>query len=102
MRCVRDTGLDPSSSTYDVYYYINDGTNDVANPHVQQVPINAQTNLTKNVYTRNGYNFVGWNTKRDGTGTSYKDEQLVNNLASTPWLKSTKRNTPLLWTRCFS
>ena len=39
-------------------------------------------NLNKNTYTRTGYVFNGWNTKADGTGTSYNDEQSVSNLAS--------------------
>lgn len=29
--------------------------------------------LRPNTYTRAGYEFVGWNTKADGTGTAYKD-----------------------------
>lgn len=29
--------------------------------------------LRTNTYTREGYEFVGWNTKADGTGTSFKD-----------------------------
>ena len=38
--------------------------------------------LTKNKYTRTGYTFTGWNTKADGTGTSYADEALVRNLTA--------------------
>lgn len=30
--------------------------------------------LRKNAFGREGYDFVGWNTKADGTGTSYPDE----------------------------
>lgn len=29
--------------------------------------------LTENTFTREGYTFLGWNTKADGTGTSYAD-----------------------------
>ena len=32
------------------------------------------TALTKNSFTRDGYEFAGWNTKADGTGTAYDDE----------------------------
>lgn len=39
-------------------------------------------NLTANTFTRSEYEFVGWNTKADGTGTSYSDEQSVNNLSN--------------------
>jgi uncharacterized repeat protein (TIGR02543 family) len=34
---------------------------------------NVPTALTANTFTRTGYNFVGWNTAPDGSGTSYTD-----------------------------
>ncbi|MBQ9319043.1 MAG: InlB B-repeat-containing protein [Bacilli bacterium] len=40
-------------------------------------------NLTANAFTKNNYKFVEWNTERDGSGTAYDDEELVNNLTST-------------------
>ncbi len=36
--------------------------------------------LLPNGYTRDGYDFDGWNTKKDGTGNSYADGQEVSNL----------------------
>lgn len=33
--------------------------------------------LTPNTFTRTGYTFTGWNTKADGTGTSYSDKQSI-------------------------
>ena len=38
--------------------------------------------MTKNGYSKTGYTFKGWNTKADGSGTSYADEQRVKNLTS--------------------
>lgn len=38
--------------------------------------------LTENAFTRDGYTFTGWNTKPDGSGTSYGDRATVSNLAS--------------------
>ena len=38
--------------------------------------------LPTNGFTRTGYNFVGWNTEADGSGTSYNNKQMVRNLAS--------------------
>ncbi|MCG2786860.1 MAG: BspA family leucine-rich repeat surface protein, partial [Anaerolineae bacterium] len=35
----------------------------------------AAANLTANAFTRAGYNFSGWNTQANGSGTSYTDEQ---------------------------
>lgn len=40
-------------------------------------------NLTANSFTRTGYTFNGWNTKADGTGTSYTNSASVKNLSST-------------------
>ena len=40
-------------------------------------------NLTANGFTRTSYKFVEWNTKSDGSGTSYKDKQSVKNLTTT-------------------
>ena len=34
---------------------------------------NTSFDLPKNTFTREGYSFTGWNTKADGTGTSYAD-----------------------------
>lgn len=38
--------------------------------------------LRTNDFIRNGYTFVGWNTKADGSGTSYADKTSVKNLTS--------------------
>jgi len=44
--------------------------NQVFEEGVQQV-------LNANEFTRTGYIFKGWNTKADGSGSSYRDKQLV-------------------------
>ena len=38
--------------------------------------------LPENKFKRVGYDYVGWNTKADGTGTPYKDMEEVKNLAT--------------------
>ena len=38
------------------------------------------TNLTANAFTRENYKFVGWNTKKDGAGTSYADKGAIISL----------------------
>ena len=40
-------------------------------------------NLAANGFVRSGYHFTEWNTKADGSGTSYANKQSVKNLAST-------------------
>ena len=37
--------------------------------------------IPKNTFTRKGYMFDSWNTKKDGSGTKYKDKSKVKNLA---------------------
>ena len=39
--------------------------------------------LAENKYVREGYTFVGWNTKADGSGYFYSDEEEVSNLTTT-------------------
>lgn len=48
----------------------------------QTMKRDQSANLTANAYTKPGYSFAGWNTKADGSGTSYADKASVKNLAS--------------------
>ncbi|MCR5474270.1 MAG: InlB B-repeat-containing protein [Lachnospiraceae bacterium] len=40
--------------------------------------------LTGNAFVRTGYEFDRWNTKPDGTGTSYQDKEKIKDLATRP------------------
>lgn len=42
--------------------------------------VTPQTRLNLNTYTREGYEFVGWNTQKDGSGKSYEDGATIYNL----------------------
>ena len=44
----------------------------------QTVNAKTDTALNANTFTREGYNFKGWNTAADGTGDSYADGATVN------------------------
>ena len=44
--------------------------------------IGENDKLKKNVYTRNGHTFIGWNTQPNGLGTFYKDEAEIQNMTS--------------------
>ena len=39
--------------------------------------------LKKNTFTRKGYTFAGWNTKKNGKGTTYKNKASIKNLTAT-------------------
>ncbi len=43
---------------------------------------NVEKNLTANAFVKSGAEFLGWNTKNDGTGTDYADKQKVKNLTT--------------------
>ena len=42
----------------------------------------SKCTLTGNAFTRDGYEFTGWNTKGDGNGVSYRDREVVKDLSS--------------------
>lgn len=70
-----------------IYYKIafdpNGGIFDENDPMWDIIPsYDMEVKLTKNKFTRVGYKFNGWNTKPDGSGVSYSDEQTVKNLTS--------------------
>ena len=60
---------------YTITFDANGGT---GNMSAQQVSYNTPTPLNKNKFTKEDYTFKEWNTKSDGTGTSYKDEETIN------------------------
>lgn len=50
---------------------------------MNNVKYDTAVTLTQNDYSLNGWNFTGWNTKTDGSGTGYADKASVKNLSST-------------------
>lgn len=66
------------------YYVAFDGNgNDGGRMNKQKYTYGTAAALTNNAFTRTGYTFAGWNTKSNGTGTSYTNKQSVNNLTTT-------------------
>lgn len=59
---------------YTVAFNANGGSGEMAN---QTFDGGVKQPLRKNTFIRSGYTFIGWNTKADGTGTAYTDEQSV-------------------------
>ena len=92
--CIRIT--DNEIGMYDTVegkFYTNQGTGtfikgaDVTSSNVekmsnQRLVYDVTQNLTANEYTRERYSFTEWNTKPDGSGTTYTDEQEVSKLTT--------------------
>jgi len=71
-------------NTYTVKFEPNRGTGatGTGSMSAQEFTYGTAQNLSANAFTKDGYSFVGWNTKANGTGKSYTDEQRVNNLTT--------------------
>ncbi|MBR3049103.1 MAG: InlB B-repeat-containing protein [Bacilli bacterium] len=84
-----------TANTYQVEYKNNnaDATGEMSN---QELTYDQSKKLSANSFELVGYEFNGWNTKADGTGTPYADEATVTNLAKSgivtlyaQWIPST-------------
>ena len=64
-----------AASAVDVHFDANGGTGSM---QTQRFGLNSQQPLTANTFTMTNYSFTGWNTKADGTGTPYTDEQQIS------------------------
>lgn len=61
---------------YEVEY--NGNGSDGGSTDGQFVPYNQTTSLNKNGYYKKGYKFKEWNSKANGSGESYKDQQNIS------------------------
>lgn len=67
--------------TYTIKYSAN-GTDVNGSMNQTTAEIDGSVTLTACGYTRTGYEFTGWNTKADGSGTAYSNGEIVKNIAS--------------------
>lgn len=76
-----DITANTAANTYTISYNGNGNTggSTASSSH----SYDTSKKLTKNGFIKTGYSFVKWNTKADGSGTSYTNEQSVKNLTST-------------------
>ena len=68
-----------SANSYTVIFNANGGEGSMES---QSFTYDVEQELKVNIFTRTGYEFSGWNTAADGSGTTYTDEAEVGNLAS--------------------
>lgn len=64
---------------YEIMFIANTGTGTMSN---LPMTYDVAKKLTKSLFTKEGYTFAGWNTKRNGSGVAYSDEQEVLNLTT--------------------
>lgn len=69
MNANRRITLNVVSNVYTVTYLPNYGNN--ADSYTDSVVFDLEFSPLENQFSRTGYNFVGWNTRADGTGTTY-------------------------------
>lgn len=67
-----------AAKSYRVLFKSNGGKGAMS---VQTIVRDNATALKANKFTRNGYTFAGWNTKKNGKGQSFKNKAKVGNLA---------------------
>ena len=64
-------------AVYKIRFDANGGTGTMAD---QSHTYDRKQALTASAFTREGYRFTGWNTRRDGKGKAFTDKQTVTNL----------------------
>ena len=83
-----------SSASYRILFNANGGKGAMK---AQAIERGKSTALKANAFTRHNYKFVGWNTKKNGKGKTFKNKTRVKNLAKAgktvtlyaQWRKST-------------
>lgn len=73
--------------TYSIVYNKNGGNRSM--PSMTGIKYDSTCKLNKNLFTKSGYIFTGWNTKANGSGKAYKNQASVKNLTSTNGQKIT-------------
>jgi uncharacterized repeat protein (TIGR02543 family) len=78
--CDQKTDSKVVSFTYKIQYDGNGATSGTMSTKTCKYSKSYQ--LAANKFTKKGYTFAGWNTKKDGTGKTYKNKASIKNLAS--------------------
>lgn len=70
-----------NANSYTVQYFANTGEGTLND---SKLTIESELTLPTNTFTKVGYTFTGWNTKADGTGTTYADGAKISLNATNP------------------
>lgn len=78
---IEDTTINPiyKANTYKIAFNSNGGSGSMTD---QTMTYGTSSKLKANTFTKTDYMFDNWNTKADGTGTSFEDQESVLNLAT--------------------
>lgn len=68
----KDISLSVTRAIYTIKFNSNGGTGEMSDISVKYA---VSQNLPSNSFTKSGYLFIGWNTKSDGSGRFFSDEQ---------------------------
>ena len=68
-----------TANTYTIEFNANGGSGSML---AQSFTYDTPQNLRSNTFTKSGSQFIGWNTRPNGSGTSYADGARVRNLAA--------------------
>ena len=68
-----------NENTYTIEYNANTGTGSISS---QEVKYTEEVEIKSNTFTKTGYTFAGWNTAANGTGTTYKEKDVVSKIAA--------------------
>lgn len=69
-----------TESKYTIYFDSNGGSGSMS--PMKNISRNAKVTLTKNAFTKSGYNFMGWATSKNSSTVAYYDQQEVAGITS--------------------
>lgn len=78
----RTLTLNIQNPSYTITYYSNRNDGNPDQTSTQQIIYGSGQALTLNSFTKTGYNFTGWNTQSNGSGTGYDDGEVADQLSS--------------------
>lgn len=90
LRLYAQWSQNPIRITYD-----GNGSTGGTTPEPHTVKPNANVTIRKNTFTRTGYRFIGWNTAKDGSGTTIEPDS-VRSFSKDTVLYAQWRSDPVL------